>query len=143
LSALRDGQLVYPRPPQDVLGWIAARDVTAAAVAALASDLGGEVLQLAGPQPLTFEQLAAELSAGLGQEITFRRVTPDEYGDMLRPILGPEAAAAVAGAYGSMPEESDPMMAPDASPAWQRLGVRPTTAREWAQRDLVPLLAAG
>ena len=142
LGPLHQGELIYPRPPQDVLAWVAARDMTAAAVAALAADLSGEVLQLAGPQALTFEQLAAEIGAGLGREITFRRVTPEEFGELLRPVLGPQAAAGVSGGYASMPEESNPAMAPDASAAWQRLGVQPTTARDWAASTLAPLLSA-
>jgi len=60
---------------------------------------------------------------------------------MLRPFLGPDAAAAVAGAYGATPRTSNPSLAPDASEAWRRLGLTPTTARRWAADVLAPALA--
>lgn len=140
LGPIAAGELVYPRPAEDVIAWVAAADLARAAVAALAADLGGELLTLAGPEPLTFPELAAELGAGLGRPLRFRRIAPGEYGDLLRPVVGPEVAAGVAGAYGSMPEEANPLMAPDAGPVWDRLGLRPTPARRWAADTLAPLL---
>jgi hypothetical protein len=46
----------------------------------------------------------------------------------------------VAGAYAAMPEEPNPLMAPDAAPAWARLGLTPTPAATWAAEELGPLL---
>ncbi len=60
---------------------------------------------------------------------------------MLRPFLGPDAAAAVAGAYGAMPRTPDPSLAPDVGDVWRRLGVEPTPARSWAAAVLAPALA--
>ncbi len=140
LDGLRRGRLVYPRPAGDRLAWIAARDMAAALVAALAHDVGGELLALAGPQVLTFDELAAEIARGTGREVVFSRVSPREYGDLVRPVLGDEAAAGVAGAYAAMPEEPNPLMAPDAAPAWARLGLTPTPAATWAAEELGPLL---
>jgi hypothetical protein len=85
---------------------------------------------------LTFDQLAAELGAGLDREVAYRRVTPDEYADLLRPVLGPKAAAGVAAGYAAMPEEPSPLMAPDSTAAWAELGFSPTRARDWAARVL-------
>ncbi len=138
---LASGVLLYPRPTEDVVAWITARDVTAAAVAALVGDHGGQLFRLAGPQPLTFADLADELGAGLDRRLEFREVSAAEYGDMLRSFLDPDAAAAVAGAYGAMPRTSNPSLAPDASEAWRRLGLTPTTARRWAADVLAPALA--
>lgn len=143
LGPLAAGELVYPRPAHDPLAWIAARDVTAAAVAALAGDVGAELVRLAGPQVLTFEQLAGEIGEGVNRETVFRRVSAQEYADLLRPVIGDQAATGVAAAYGSMPEEANPSMAFDASSSWSRLGVEPTSAREWARQVLAPLLASG
>lgn len=141
LGPLARGELVYPRPPGDVLAWIASSDVAAAVVAALAEGVEGELLALAGPQALTFEQLAAELGAGLGRAVVFSRISAEEYGGLVRPVLGEQAAAGVAAAYGAMPEGPDPVMAPDAAPVWERLRVTPTPARTWASEQLAPLLA--
>ncbi len=140
LDALRQGRLVYPRPADDRLAWIASQDLAAALVAALVHDAAGELLPLAGPQVLTFDELAAEIGRGLGREVVFTRVDPGEYGDLLRPVLGDEAAAGVAGAYAAMPEGPNPLMAPDATPSWTRLGLSPTPAAVWAEGVLLPLL---
>ncbi len=140
LGPLSRGELVYPRPAGDPVAWLTARDVTAAAVAALAGDVDGRALQLGGPEVLTFDELAAELGAGLGRQLAFRRVTPDEYADLLRPVLGPGAAAGVAAGYAAMPEEPSPHMAPDSAAAWAEVGLSPTRARDWAARVLAPHL---
>lgn len=143
LATLARGELVYPRPADDVIAWTAAVDLGTAAVAALAADLGGEVLRLAGPQALTFSDLATELGAGLGRDLTFRAITPAEYGDLLRPFLGDAAAAGVEQMYGAMPPEPAPPMNPtEAGANWQRLGEAPTSAREWAAQVLRPALEA-
>lgn len=136
------GELLYPRPADDVIAWITARDVTAAAVASLALGLDASLVRLAGPARLTFTDLASELGAGAGRSVTFRQVTPQEYGGMIAPYLGPEAGAGVAAMYESMPATPNPSLAPDVGDVWERLGVRPTPAREWATRDLTPALAA-
>lgn len=142
LGSIARGELVYPRPAGDVLAWIAAADVGSAAVAALAVDAGGELLTLAGPAALTFEALAAEIGLGLGRAVRFRRITAPEYGDLLRPVLGDGAAAGVEAAYGAMPEGPNPLMAPDATATWARLGMTPTSAQDWAAAVLAPALAA-
>lgn len=143
LGPIAGGELVYPRPGTDPLAWIAAGDLGVAAAAALAAGVTGELLALAGPAALTFEELAAEIGSGLGRPLAFRRVTAAEYGDLLRPVLGDGAAQGVAAAYSSMPEEPNPLMAPDATAVWARLGVAPTSAREWAVAVLRPALDAG
>lgn len=142
LGPLARGELVYPRPAHDVLAWIAAGDVATAVVAALAADLPGELLPLAGPQPLTFDALAAAIGDGLGRPVTFRRVTAGDYGDLLRPILGDAAADGVSTVYGSMTDEPNPAMVPDTTATWARLGRTPTTARDWAATVLAPALTA-
>ena len=140
LGPIARGELVYPRPATDPLAWIAARDLGVAAVAVLAADVTGELLALAGPAVLTFEELAAEIGAGVERPLAFRRVPAAEYGDLIRPVLGDGAAQGVAAAYGAMPEEPDPLMAPDATAVWARLGVTPTPVREWAAAVLRPAL---
>lgn len=142
LGPIAGGELVYPRPAGDPIAWIAAGDLGTAAVAALAADVRGELLALAGPAVLTFDELAAEIAAGTGRSVVFRRVPPQRYAEMLRPVVGDAAAAGVAAAYAGMPEDPNPAMARDAAAVWSRLGVTPTPAREWAAAVLAPALAA-
>jgi NAD(P)H dehydrogenase (quinone) len=141
VGRLAAGELVYPRPADDRLAWIAAADLGAAALAALAADLEGELVALGGPQVLSFDELAGEFTAGLGRPVTFRRVSPAEYGDLLRPVLGPEAAAGVEAMYAAMPATSPDGMRVDATDTWKRLSVTPTTAREWAATVLSAAIA--
>ncbi|MGL4173263.1 MAG: hypothetical protein ACRCTR_04215 [Actinomycetota bacterium] len=139
VARLVAGELLYPRPIDDLVGWLTARDITASLVAALERDLGTQLLALGGT-PLTFDELAAQLTAGLGRPVEFRRVSAEEFGNLVRPYLGDEAAAGVAAAYDSMPESRNPLMAPDANDAWETLGLSPTPAAMWATRYLATQL---
>jgi uncharacterized protein YbjT (DUF2867 family) len=141
LRSLLEGELLYPRPFGDSVAWLTARDVNSAAVAALAGDITGETVSLAGPRALTFDQLVDEVGAGLGRPIRFRRVSALEYGDMLQPYLGDDAAASVTATYRAMPEEQNPLMVPGTAAAWARLHIVPTPAAEWSADHLTPLLA--
>jgi uncharacterized protein YbjT (DUF2867 family) len=132
---LLDGELVYPLPEAVQLAWITSRDVTRAAVAGL-SGPAGRLYGLAGPEVLSFGELARALAAGSGRAIRFRQITPAAYADMLRPIIGDQGAAGVEQAYSSMPPVTSPMMAFDASDVWGELGIKPTYAREWAADHL-------
>lgn len=142
LAALARGELIYPRPALDVLAWIAAGDLGRAAVAALDRGILGERLVLAGPEALTFEQLAATVGAVLDRPVRFVQVSPSEYATQLRPFVGEQAAAGVEAAYGAMPPTSNPAFdPPEAAATWQRLGLAPTSARQWATSVLRPALA--
>ncbi len=141
LGPIGAGELLYPRPSEDAIAWIAAGDLGIVAVAALRRDITGELLVLAGAQRLTFDDLARELGAGIGRELAFHRVSPAEYGNLLRPFMA-EAADGVEAAYSSMPEEPNPLMTPDAGATWDRLGLTPTSARQWASTVLAGALQA-
>ncbi|MGL5910425.1 MAG: hypothetical protein ACRCZP_10530 [Phycicoccus sp.] len=142
LGPISRGELVYPRPADDRVAWVATRDVTAAAVAALGAGAEGRVLPVAGPEVLTFEELATAVSDAVGRAVRFRRVDADEWAALLTPVLGEAAAAGVAAAYRAMPEQPNPALSQDASATWQLLGITPRTARDWAAETLVPVLTA-
>ncbi len=143
LAAITRGELVYPRPASDPVRWLAAGDLGTAAVAALRAGLSARLLPLAGPQQLTLTELADELATGLGRPLTFRRVSPTAYGELLAPVLGELAAREVAALYESFPEDPNPLFTADAATSWQLLGVEATTARQWASSTLADALAAG
>ncbi|MGL5927493.1 MAG: hypothetical protein ACRCY8_01030 [Dermatophilaceae bacterium] len=142
LGPIAEGELVYPRPADDQVAWVATRDVTAAAAAALDAGAEGRVLPVAGPEVLTPGELASAIGDALGRTVRFRRVDADEWAALLTPALGEAAAKGVAAAYRAMPEESNPALSQDASTTWQLLGITPRTARTWAAETLVPRLAA-
>ncbi|SFQ71940.1 Uncharacterized conserved protein YbjT, contains NAD(P)-binding and DUF2867 domains [Amycolatopsis arida] len=141
LRALAGGELIYPRPADDVVAWVSAVDVGAAAVAALAAELPGELLGLAGAAPLSFGELAAELGAGLGRRVGYRRVSPREYGEPARPVLGSGFADWVIAEYEARSDAPSDFLAADTTDTWARLGVAPMPARRWAATVLAPALA--
>jgi uncharacterized protein YbjT (DUF2867 family) len=77
------------------VGMIDARDVaaTAAAVAAEASAHAGRGYWLSGPDLITYEDVAEELSDALGHEIEYRRTTPVEHRAAMVKAGVPETVA--------------------------------------------------
>lgn len=136
LGSLLAGELVSHRPHDAAVAWLSARDVNRAALAALAGGIEGEVIPLAGPAVLSFAHLARELGAGIGRPLSFRRIRAVEFERLLGASLGPTAAALLSVAHG----EADALPAGVTPGSWQRLGLVPTPAAEWAASHLAPLL---
>jgi uncharacterized protein YbjT (DUF2867 family) len=131
------GELRYPRPADDPVAWVSADDVGAATAAALARPgvSRGRRFRLAGPQVLTFTEVAAVLSDVLGRPVTFRQITGREYGEMVGAVLGPELGAAIGAGYDQMPPFPNPLLAPDTTPARTDLGITFTPLATWARRQ--------
>ncbi|MEV4335393.1 NmrA family NAD(P)-binding protein [Streptomyces sp. NPDC049597] len=133
-ARVRAGEVAYPLPSDLPVPWVALDDL-GATVAELATAPEPPPLQIvAGPQSLTGDQVAAGLSAALGQEVRWKTIAPAEYEQMLTPYLGQEAAAGVAAAY--LPPPPGAPLPPAADPAAVRTG--PTTLRDWATRQHWP-----
>ncbi|HEY2699897.1 MAG TPA: SDR family oxidoreductase [Pseudonocardiaceae bacterium] len=77
------------------VGTIDARDVAAAATAvALEPDVHrGRTYWLTGPDLITYTDIAKELSAGLGHEIEYRQISPDEHRALMVKAGVPEPVA--------------------------------------------------
>lgn len=134
---VRAGELLYPRPADDPVAWVTSEDVGAATVGALAvPDLSrGKRYRLAGPEVLTFTQVAATLGQVLGHPVAFRRITGQEYAGMIAPVLGEELAFGIGAGYDQMPPFPNPLMAPDTTAAREELGVTFTSLADWAARQ--------
>lgn len=134
------GELLYPRPADDPVAWLTNDDVGQATVAALdrGDAVKGRRYRLAGPETLTFTEVAERLSRALGRDVVFRSIPADEYGRMVGAVLGPQAGAGVAAAYGAMPPGPNPLMDPDTAPAREELGLRFTPLEEWARHRQWP-----
>ncbi len=131
------GELVYPRPADDPIAWVTSQDVGAAAAAALANPDAsrGKSYRLAGPDVLTFLDVAAILSEVVGRPVTFRQITGTEYGSMITPVLGAQLGMGIGMGYDQMPPFPNPLNAPDTTLARTELGVTFTPLRAWAQRQ--------
>ena len=123
---VREGVLAYPLPAERPMPWLALADVAERIAAALADGETGRI-PMAGPWPLTGEQAAEALGRGAGRPVHWRSLEPAEYGDLLRPHLGDEAADGVADMYAAL--AAGPAPAPD--PA--RLRVGSSDLESWAR----------
>jgi uncharacterized protein YbjT (DUF2867 family) len=88
-------------------GMVDSRDVSAAAAAVAATPAGheGRTYLLTGPGLVTYADVAAELTRALGQEIEYRRLTPDQHREgMVQAGLPEPVAASNAQVFGLIAE---------------------------------------
>lgn len=105
VAELRErGELVFPaggvREP-----FVDARDVADVVVAALTSGdrYAGQVLEVSGPRLLSFGEAVAEIAKETGRSLTYRAVSPEEYGANLAAFGVPdEEAAFLVGLFASL-----------------------------------------
>jgi uncharacterized protein YbjT (DUF2867 family) len=131
----RDGVLAHPRAGDTPLPWVATADVADAVDRAIAGEVSG---WFALPGALvTGADVASAIGAALGRPVIWRTVTPDEFGDLLRPYLGDHAADGTADVY-RLPVAP----APDPAPARDALGWAPRDIGAWAREARWPLALA-
>jgi hypothetical protein len=119
-----DGVVAYPQPDDVPTPWVATDDVAVAVERVITREIAGW-FALPGI-PVTGQEVAAAIGAVLGRPVRWQTITPDEYGDRLRPHLGDHAADNIAAVY------RDLAATPSAPPT------DPTPARkapDWAPRD--------
>ncbi|MBW3537794.1 MAG: NmrA family NAD(P)-binding protein, partial [Actinobacteria bacterium] len=92
-----DGVLAFALPNDYPLSWVSADEVGAYCAVALARpDLAGRTFDIAGPQAMTGDEIAATLTAILGKPITWVGISAADYEQALAPLVGPAVASAVA-----------------------------------------------
>ena len=69
----------------------------------------------------------------IGHPLRWQTITPDEYGDLLRPHLGDHAADNVAAMYRAL-AAAPPAPMPDPAPAREALDWAPRDLAAWAAR---------
>jgi uncharacterized protein YbjT (DUF2867 family) len=132
-------EVAYPVAANRQTSWIAAQDVAKFVVAALEQpELAGQAFNVGGPEGLTGERVAESFSKALGRKITYRAITPRDFGDLMASIMGPEAGKATAKAYEA--GEAAPLgaMKIDMTNVLTKLPVELTTLEQWvrARKDL-------
>jgi uncharacterized protein YbjT (DUF2867 family) len=135
----RDGVIAYPRPADVPVSWVSAEDVAVAVERALAGAVAGSYA-LPGPV-LTGHELAAAVGDALGRPVRFETISPEAFGDLLRPHLGDHAADGTAAVYRLL-AEMPPAPAPDPAPARAALGWAPSDVGTWARGVAWPLRLA-
>ena len=97
-ALVNEGVLAYPLPADAPTAWISHRDLAEAVYAALTVDgVAGRTFDIGGAQTLTGDELAKAFGQGLGREVRYVHLEPAVFEQGLAQILGPEAAAGVAG----------------------------------------------
>lgn len=133
----KQGVLAYPLPADTRTAWISHRDLAQAVCAALTVDgVAGRTLDIGGSQSLTGDELAQAFARGLGRDVRYVPLAPHVFEEGLARVVGPVAAAGVAGLYHYMASGEGPdLMAADDGGAAAALSVRPAPVDEWVARQ--------
>lgn len=129
-------QLTYPNTVETRVGWIASADVGVLVVAAIERpELANAVFKVSGIDNLNGTELAAQFSEGLGREIDYIAMEPEEFGAVLDSVFGPGAGAAAVAQYRKMRDDPNPpTMWYDMQPVLAKLPIRMTSIAEWAAK---------
>ncbi|MFG2870173.1 SDR family oxidoreductase [Streptomyces sp. NPDC048338] len=132
-----EGVLAYPLPASAPTAWLSHRDLAGAVLAALTTDgLEGRTFDIGGAHSLTGAELAAAFGRGLGRSVQYLPLPPDVFERGLARLLGPAAAAGVAGIYHYMATGADPLLlADDDGVSAEVLAVEPAPVDEWVMRQ--------
>jgi hypothetical protein len=134
-----EGVVAYPTLGDVPMAWVATADVAIAVDRAIAREAGGW-FALPGNTAIG-RDVAASLGRVLGRTVRWETISPDAYGEMLRPHLGGHAAEGTAAVY-RMLAASPPAPLPDPSAARAALDWAPRRVAEWARDTRWPLARA-
>ncbi|MFJ3787089.1 SDR family oxidoreductase [Kitasatospora sp. NPDC090091] len=137
-ALVNGGVLAFPVPPSVRIAWLSHEDLAKATVAALTTaDLAGETVDLGGAELLTGPELAERFTAGLGREVRYIPLPPEQFEAGLAQAFGPETAAGIAGTYRWVAtEEGAGLLESDPAAVESALGIRLTPVADWiAARD--------
>ncbi len=129
---VKAGELRYPLPAAHRQPWVSVEDQARLALLALEyPDLAGRSFGV-GAQ-LSGSELAAGLSEGLGQQISYVPVSPATFAATVTPMLGPDLAAALEHDYGLMGARGPGIdLDADTSVITTELGTEYTGVARWA-----------
>jgi nucleoside-diphosphate-sugar epimerase len=131
-AVLDEGVARYPMPADAPLYWVATSDVAQAVLRAIESGVAGW-FALPGPTA-TGHEAAAALGRGLGRPVRWETISPEAFGDLMRPFAGDHAADGTAAVYRML--ASQPPGPPlDPGPAREALGWAPRDIETWAREE--------
>jgi uncharacterized protein YbjT (DUF2867 family) len=127
-------EVAYPVPSHRPTSWIAAEDVAKFVVAALElPELAGNAFNVGGPEGLTGERIAESFSKALGRKISYRAISPREFGNIMASMMGPEVGEATATAYEAGEAAPLDAMKIDMNGVLSKLPVELTTLEQWVR----------
>lgn len=132
-------EVAYPVSSHRPISWVAAEDVAKLVVAALERpELAGSVFNVGGPEGLTGERIAESFSKALGRKISYRAISPREFGNIMAQVMGPQAGEEITKAYEMSEAAPLEAMKIDMTDVLSKLPVKLTTLEQWvrARKDL-------
>jgi uncharacterized protein YbjT (DUF2867 family) len=127
-------EVAYPVSSHRPLSWVAAEDVAKLAVAAFDHpELAGSIFKVGGPAGLTGERIAESFSNALGRKISYRAISPREFGNIMARLMGAEAGEATTKAYEMSEAAPLDMMNIDMIEVLVKLPVKLTTLEQWVR----------
>lgn len=131
---VNEDRVAYPTPADMPVSWIASDDVSALVAAALQRpDLAGSNWPISGLESPDGPTLAQAFSEGLGRELTYYAMPPQDFGAIMNRLFGPGAGDEVAAVYQQMWD--DPTQRPnfqaDMTPVLSQLPVMMTRISDW------------
>lgn len=125
--AREEGVLRYPLPETFPVSWSSHLDVADVVVTLLTENTSltgtvaiGHLPGLTGP----------DQAAGFGAEVRYEAITPEQFGDLITPLFGAEAAALVIGLYQALITQTGHTIREDNS-AQHLLGLTPRSVADW------------
>ncbi|GGF67464.1 SDR family oxidoreductase [Wenyingzhuangia marina] len=131
-------KLAYPTPEAMPIGWIASRDVSAFVVEAIYNvALKSDAFKISGLDNLRGNDLAEQFSQGVKEEIAYYPQKPQEFGDILKPMVGEAGASSVAAYYESLQNATEypPKFNAQMNEVLEKLPVQMTSLAEWAREN--------
>lgn len=131
-------KLAYPTPEAMPIGWIASRDVSAFVVEAIYNeDLKADNFKISGLENLKGNELASEFSNGIGEEIVYYPQKPQEFGDILKPMVGEAGANSVAAYYENLQNSTEypSKFNSNMNKVLEKLPVEMTSLSQWASEN--------
>ncbi|KQN07142.1 hydroxylase [Sphingobium sp. Leaf26] len=123
------GVLPYPLRADFSASWSSHLDVAVLAERLLTDHDATGIVGIGQLPGMTGPELAQAFSEHFGREIRFEALSPETFGTLLEPLIGP-AAANIAGFYTALAHAPDNVIASDSS-AQNQLGLAPRSVGQW------------
>lgn len=128
--AAEEGVLRYPLPEAFPVSWSSHLDVADVVVRLLSDTSETGTIAIGHLPGLTGPDLARGFSERLGREVRYEAISPEEFGEMITPLFGAEAASPVIRLYQAL-NALDGNTIAKANSAQTLLGLTPRTVVSW------------
>ena len=138
---MREGIFAYPAKPDLKINWVCLEDVAQAMRRALQTDAAdGQHLPLGGPEALTGDEVAANLTEAIGRTVRFQSLAPEEFAARMSELVTGSREVEPLSIYDGMAKfyafyNSQPVspLVVDPQHACDLLGMEHTSHLEWAK----------